>query len=161
MFGPNVLHLAGRNILLCDTGDHALTDEATGLFEDSGANLVRVPLARHDELMQYVLGLSHLTGMVFAEALVASGMELSELWKVAAPSFVAQARATEVVVRDNQDLYYEIQTENGATPTMLEGMKRALDLYKKAIEEGDRSGFKALMARGRDYFRVSHDTGME
>ncbi len=152
MFGPSVQYLAGRNILLCDTGDAALTDEAALLFKECTANLVRVPLTKHDEFMGYILGLSHLTSLVFADTLTRGGLPYAALKGVGSTTFTTQAGVTEAVVAENQDLYYEIQAENGFTGKVLEGMKRSLDEYAGAIGAKDRAAFKALMERSRKYF---------
>lgn len=152
LFGPDVRYLAGRNILFCDAGEGAACDEATALFKTSAANLVRIPIARHDELMRHVLGLSHLISLVFADTLVRSGVELRELVQSGSTSFLAQAGVTGAVVRENRDLYYEIQAENVETPSLLEGMRQALEAYASAIAGRDREGFKALMQRSGEYF---------
>jgi len=152
MFGPSAQWLAGRNILVCDAGNEAATNEAHALFQESSANLVRLPLEKHDELMGYVLGLSHLSSLVFASALEKSGIDFSELRKMGSTTFNAQAQLTETVVAENQDLYFEIQNENGHTPDVLRGMKQAVDEYAKVVHAKDRVGFKRLMDNSRKYF---------
>ena len=152
MFGPQAQLLAGRNILLCETGDPSLVEEAAALFRESSASLVRVPLEEHDELMGYILGLSHLTSLAFAATLARSGRAFADLKRSGSTTFAAQAQVTDAVVRENQDLYYEIQADNRATPRVLDLLRRALEDYARAIEGRDREAFKRLMERSRDYF---------
>lgn len=152
MFGPSAQWLAGRNILVCETEDDTLASEATALFQESSANVVRVPLERHDEYMGYLLGLAHLSNLVFGATLEKSGIDLPTLRKIESTTFQSQAQVTEPVVNENQELYFEIQAENEFTPAVCQGMKAALDVYSKLIEKKDRSGFKSLMEKSRAYF---------
>jgi len=153
MFGPSAEWLAGRNILICETGDEAATKEAWQLFQESSATLLKIPLERHDELMGYVLGLSHLTNLVFGTALEKSGLKFEEFKKTGSTTFHAQAQVAEPVLAENPDLYFEIQAENGHTKSVLAGMKAALEEYSSAIQAKDRAGFRRLMENSRKYFR--------
>jgi chorismate mutase / prephenate dehydrogenase len=153
MFGPSAQWLAGRNILICETGEPGPALEAEALFQESSATLVRVPLDRHDEFMGYLLGLSHLSSLVFGATVEKSGIAFETLLKMGSTTFQAQVQVTEPVVAENQDLYYEIQAENEFTPAVCDGMKAALNGYLQSIQSKDRAGFKALMEKSRRYFK--------
>ncbi|MBI5531126.1 MAG: prephenate dehydrogenase/arogenate dehydrogenase family protein [Deltaproteobacteria bacterium] len=152
MFGPSAHYLAGRNILLCDAGDASACDEATLLFKSSAATLMRIPILRHDELMRQVLGLSHLTSLIFADTLTRSGLGLSELMRAGSTSFLAQAAVSGEVVRENRGLYYEIQAENVATPRLLQQLRESIEAYATSIASRDRAAFESLMKRSCEYF---------
>ncbi len=151
MFGPDVDLLAGRNILICDTGDAGLTQRTRALFEGTTANLVTLPIDRHDELMSYVLGLSHLTSLLFADVLAGSGVDFKELANAASTTFNAQLSVVRPVVKENQDLYYEIQAENAFTPELLKALEDRLKGFREALGRRDRAAFRQLMERGRVY----------
>lgn len=155
MFGPGAQLLAGRNIIVCQVDASAAAAAAAAaaraLFTDTTAAVVTMPLAAHDELMSYVLGLSHMTSLAFAEALARSGKAFAELRQVASTTFNAQLDVTVPVTGENHDLYYEIQAENRHTPEVIGAMKAALDAYAQAIKSGDRTAFRELMERGRGY----------
>lgn len=153
MFGPSAQWLAGRNILICETGDESATKEAQQLFQESSANLLRIPLEKHDELMGYVLGLSHMANLVFGSALEKSGIAFGDLKKTGSTTFHAQSQVAEPVLAENPDLYFEIQAENGHTVAMLDGMKSALEEYATAIRGKDRAAFRRLMEKSRKYLR--------
>jgi chorismate mutase/prephenate dehydrogenase len=155
MFGPSVDVLAGRNILVCDTGDASLTAETQALFAPSSAVVTTIPLERHDALMSYVLGLSHLTSLVFGETLSASGFPPEVLRQAASTTFLAQVNVTAPVVGENQDLYYEIQAENASTPQLFAELASALERYRAAVRSRDRTGFRALMEKARQFLDTS------
>ena len=153
MFGPNVEVLAGSNIVLCDHGNQATLERLRALFAMTTANLHTVPLATHDRLMSYVLGLSHLSNLVFAEALTRSGESFHELNLVASTTFQSQLRLSLPVVHENEHLYYEIQVENSYTPQLLTLLQQSLAQYGKAIHSRDEALFCNLMTAARDYFK--------
>lgn len=151
MFGPSVDLLAGRNILICHVRDEAVTKETRALFEATTANLVDVPVAKHDELMSYVLGLSHLVNLVFAEVLRSSGLSYGALSRAASTTFNAQLDVVRPVAHENQELYYEIQAENRHTAELVAKFQKGLDAYAQVIAARSRDDFRKLMDAGRTY----------
>jgi chorismate mutase/prephenate dehydrogenase len=152
MFGPSVELLSGRNILICDAGQSEAADEVERLFKDCTAKLVRIPLAQHDRQMAYILGVSHLTRLVFAETCADGGIPFEDLAGIGSTTFNAQVKVSEAVLKENPDLYYEIQAENRFSSRLVANMENAIARYARAVRNSDRAGFKALMERGRRYF---------
>ncbi len=151
MFGPNTRLLAGRNILFCTDEDASLVAEARELFADTTANLHEVPLTEHDRLMSYVLGMSHITNLIFGDAMVKSGISYETLQQVASTSFAAQLAVVRPIVDENQDLYYEIQAENHHTDAVFAALATSTNAYRQCIQQRDRSGFRQLMESSRRY----------
>jgi prephenate dehydrogenase len=60
------------------------------------------------------------------------------------------------VARENQDLYYEIQSLNSHTPAMLQKQMEVFEDYRKAIANCDREAFKSLMGKNRRYFDATY-----
>lgn len=155
MFGPSVQLLAGQNILICDCGAPEATRKARQLFEETTATLIEMPVAEHDEYVGNVLGLSHLSNLLFARALSKSGLAYSELTRVGSTTFNSQKVVSEAVVNENQDLYYEIQAENAVTEKIIERLQSALSQFSVAIQNRERTQFKTLMEESRRYFTDS------
>jgi chorismate mutase / prephenate dehydrogenase len=151
MFGPGVDLLAGRNIVICHVSDKAATQATRALFEGTTAHLVDMPVKRHDELMSYVLGLSHLVNLVFAEVLAESGLPFTEVQNVSSTTFNALLDVAQPVVHENPDLYYEIQAENGHTPELIARLRQGLDAYASSLHAKGRDDFRALMNKSRRY----------
>lgn len=157
MFGPSVELLTGRNIIICHVADSEATRKARALFEGSTARIVEMALGEHDRLMGYVLGLSHLSNLVFAEVLAQSGIPFASLSDVASTTFNAQLEVTRPVTRENQDLYYEIQVGNAFSSELLGHLEAALINYGDAIRGEDRKRFRELMEAGRSYLEGERD----
>lgn len=152
MFGPDVEVLVDRNIMICQVGDAQVTHDVRALFEATTARITEVSLERHDELMSYVLGLSHLSNLVFAAVLTKGGASFADLREAASTTFNAQLGVTIPVTTENPGLYYEIQAENSYSSKMLGLLAASLDTYARAIKNRDVEAFVALMNEAKAYF---------
>lgn len=151
MFGPNVELLAGRNILICDTGDQSLVDEVQGLFRDTSAKIVKIALDDHDQLMAYVLGLSHIANLVFTEVLRNSAFDFDRLLEVGSTTFLSQLNIARAVSGENQQLYYQIQNSNPNSAEVYSKFIGAIDSFAQAVKLGNEQEFCRLMALGSRY----------
>ena len=152
MFGPDAAHLIGRNVLFCDCGNRAALAEAKQLFVGVGAHLVELPLEEHDRHMGYVLGLAHLVNILYGRVLGASGLDYRRLGEVASTTFGKQNATARDVLRENPDLYFEIQQLNANTPVLAGQLHAALDEILGAVAAGDREAFRRIMDAGRSFF---------
>ncbi|MBC8366880.1 prephenate dehydrogenase/arogenate dehydrogenase family protein [bacterium] len=152
MFGPDAEHLIGRNLIFCDCGAESAVPEARLLFEDVGANLVELSLEEHDRQMGYVLGLAHLTSILYAQVLAGSGLDFEQLGRVASTTFGKQNATALDVMRENPDLYFDIQHHNAASPELARRLREGLGEILDAIDGGDRARFHEIMSAGRAYF---------
>jgi chorismate mutase/prephenate dehydrogenase len=159
MFGPDVRMLEGRTIVFCS--DAATDDLAVvrGLFADTSARLVDLDPDEHDRRMGLVLGLTHLTNLMFARAIVHSGISAPELGEVAGVTFGRQISTTREVASENPDLYYEIQALNGVTPDTGAWLERALGEWLGAVADRDPGRFAELMLQARDALEPARGDG--
>jgi len=149
MFGPDVRMLEGRTVAFCDDAPRADLDVLEGLFADTSARLVEMGPAEHDRRMGLVLGLTHLANLVFARALVHSGVGATELAEVAGVTFGRQMATTREVASENPSLYYEIQALNELTPDTGRWLRASLDEWLEAVERPDDGRFAELMVSCR------------
>jgi chorismate mutase/prephenate dehydrogenase len=145
MFGPDIRMLEGRTVAFCNDAPRADLEVVEGLFADTSARLVEMDPAEHDRRMGLVLGLTHLSNLVFARAIVHSGVGSSELAEVAGVTFGRQLETTREVASENPSLYYEIQALNSLTPETGRWLRDAIDEWLAAVEEPDGERFAVLM----------------
>jgi len=155
MFGPNEIGLSGRHILFVDVGDRQATAEARALFAHTAADCVELSLEEHDEVMAWVLGLSHLVNIAFAGALAQSGERVPLLKMISSSTFNAQLKVATQVVSENPHLYYEIQQGNVNTAEVSEQFRQVLDELVAAVAGADEAVFTRLMGAARQ--RLSGD----
>ncbi len=145
MFGPDEIGLSGRHILFVDMGNQEALREARELFAHTAAECVELSLEEHDEVMAWVLGLSHLVNIAFASTLAQSGEAVPLLRKISSSTFNAQLEVATQVVSENPHLYYEIQQGNDKTAGVTDHFRKVLDELARAVAGGDEPAFTRHM----------------
>ena len=145
MFGPNEIGLSGRHILFVDVGNSEALAEARALFAHTAAECVDLSLEEHDEVMAWVLGLSHLVNIAFASALAKSGEAVPLLQQISSSTFNAQLRVAAQVVSENPHLYYEIQRGNARTGEVVAHFRSVFDQLSRAVAENDEASWTEAM----------------
>ncbi len=150
MFGPDAHVLHGCHVLVMDVGDEAAREEAARVFDGTTAEVLRIPLADHDPLMSYVLGLSHALNLAFLRALSRSGEQAPALARISSVTFNRQLGVAAAVAGENPRLYYEIQHANPHGDRALAGLLEAVTRLREAAA-GDEAAFVRIMEEGLEY----------
>ena len=154
MFGPAAASPRGRNVLVCRCGCKDADDEAAKLFSSSGASVSIVGLDMHDEMMAYVLGLSHLCTLLFGATLQRSGKPAKYYSEAEGPTFKRLAAMAKELSRESKRVYHDIQALNPNTRHVIASMEDVLREIKKAALDTDHARFSALMELNREYLEV-------
>jgi len=149
MFGPDEIGLSGRHILFVDVGNAEAMAEARALFAHTAADCVDLSLEEHDEVMAWVLGLSHLVNIAFASALAESGEAVPLLRQISSSTFNAQLKVAGQVVSENPHLYYEIQQGNEMTGQVVDHFRRVLDGLARSVKDEDEATWTRAMETAR------------
>ena len=157
LFGPDEIGLSGRHILFVDVGDPQAVIEARALFSHTAADCVELSLEEHDEVMAWVLGLSHLVNIAFAGALAESGEAVPLLKRISSSTFSAQLNVATQVVNENPHLYYEIQQGNENTAVVSRQFRKVLDELVSSVVEGDEAAFTRVMIAAKQ--RLAPENG--
>ncbi len=152
LFGPSLWPLSSGAILFSDCGNAAAVVEAKRLFTESGAALTDVSLDHHDELMAFLLGLSHMSLLVFARAAADSPFDLDGLRRSAGTTFSRLSLAAAGLLADSPELLRDIQALNPHTPAVHRRLREALDDWQRASEDSDGKSFAVMLQQARDYF---------
>ncbi len=151
MFGPSAPSAKGMNVVICDCGSKRATDEAKEMFGFAGARITRLYLEEHDQMMAYILGLSHVTGLLFGTTLASSGMSFAQLQSVQGPSFARLAALAKDISGESRRVYHDIQALNPRTKEMLDIMESSLGKIKDAAIEKEHDEFIQLMHSVKEY----------
>lgn len=150
MFGPNDIGLSGRHILFVDVGNEEALREARAVFAHTAAECVDLSLDEHDEIMAWVLGLSHILNVAFAGALARSGEAVPLLRQISSSTFDAQLRVAAKVVSENPHLYFEIQKGNARTGEVLANFRTVLDDLQRSVEDNDVAAWTDTMVQANE-----------
>ncbi len=154
MFGPKACSAKGRNVVVCDCGSDDANDRVSQIFSSAGSHVSRTSLERHDELMAYVLGLSHLCSIVFADTIRASRKNMAELRMVQGPSFERMSLMARELSNESKRVYHDIQALNPNTRKVVSSMEQVLRELKKASLDANPAMFAVMMRRDREYLEV-------
>jgi chorismate mutase/prephenate dehydrogenase len=157
MFGPDVRMLCGRTVVFCTESDPDGLALVRGLFESTSAELIELGIAEHDRRMAVVLGLTHLSNLVYARALDLSGVAAAELDRVAGVTFRHQIETTREVASENPELYFEIQALNPVTAETGGWLVQAVEEWMAAVDGGDGAAFTGLMESSRAFLDAGRD----
>ncbi|MBN2344042.1 MAG: prephenate dehydrogenase/arogenate dehydrogenase family protein [Deltaproteobacteria bacterium] len=153
MFGPDTTMLSGRHVIFMNVGNAPAHQEARALFEPTMATCVDMTIDEHDELISYVLGLSHLLNISFFTALKNSGEQAERLRSMSSTSFNAQLKVAQKISLENPYLYYEIQRLNEYRHGPQRALLKSLNQIIAAIETGDEAAFVQIMEQGKAYLQ--------
>lgn len=154
MFGPGASSPRGRNVLICDFGSDDASKETYDLFASWGARTIMIELDEHDRLMTYVLGLSHLTSLLFAESARRSGEKISGLKEVQGPTFERLATVAIEVAGESRRVYHDIEFLNPNTKQLIAVMEDALKELRGASLDPNPKAFGKLMDTDREYMEA-------
>ncbi len=152
MFGPHLWPLSSGAITFSDCGNAVAVLEAKDLFRASGAAFVDVSLDHHDELMAFLLGVSHLSLLMFARTVEDGPFDLAGLRRPAGTTFSRLSVAARGLLEDPPELLRDIQALNPHTSDIHRRMRKALDEWQQATEDSDGTVFARMVEQVRAYF---------
>ncbi len=150
MFGPGKSAYEPLTfVLACRDDAAAESARVEPLLSHPYTNLIAMPFAHHDRLMGWLLGLAHLTGMVFGSALTRSGLDPAELRACASTTYTRQAATALSVLAEDPALYFDIQRLNPHRAEVYDAAHQALDELVGLVAADDAAGFRAALAVAR------------
>ncbi len=111
--------------------------------------LVEVAWPHHDRLMGWLLGLAHLTNLLFGAAIGGSGISAAELHECASTTFLRQAATARSVLGEDPGLYLDIQRLNPYRSEIYRATRESLAHLEGLVEANDRGGWHDAMAAAR------------
>jgi len=151
MFGPGKSYYETLTFVLA--AQHDVLEERKQMeafIRHPYTKLVGVAFPHHDRLMGWLLGLAHLSNLVFGAALTRSGIDPSELHACASATFSRHVTNALLVLNANPDLYLDIQHLNPHRHEVYAATREALDHLETLVEGHEREGFRdALIAARR------------
>jgi chorismate mutase / prephenate dehydrogenase len=150
MFGPGKSYYETLTFVLAAQGDLAEERKQVEAFiRHPYMKLVTVGFAHHDRLMGWLLGLAHLSNILFGAALTRSGVDPGELRACASVTFSRQAANALLVLNENPDLYLDIQHLNPHRHEVYAATREALAQLETLVTERESEGFRQTLEEAR------------
>lgn len=150
MFGPGKSFYEALTFVLAAQGDLATERlQVESFIRHPYTRLVAVTLAHHDRLMGWLLGLAHLSNILFGASLTRCGLDPAELHACASATFSRHTSNALLVLNANPDLYMDIQHLNPHRNEVYAAVREALDHIEALVGDRDREGFRQTLAAAR------------
>ncbi len=150
MFGPGKSPYEPLTfVLACQDEPEEERRRLETLLQHPYTHLITIPFAHHDRLMGWLLGLAHLTGMLFGAALTRSGLDPEELQACASTTFTRQAATAQSVLSEDPALYLDIQRLNPHREEVYRATREALEELVTLVAAGDTETFRSTLAAAR------------
>jgi len=110
VFGPGARSLVNQNFVLTPTNDSedALADKVKEYLEARGASVTLMTPQEHDQMMAFVLGLSHFIAIVSADTLLSCD-RLEQLEAIGGTTYKVLLTLVDGVISADPELYASIQ----------------------------------------------------
>lgn len=153
MFGPGKSPYEPLTfVLACQVEPETERAHVAPLLVHPFTRVVAMPFDRHDRLMGWLLGLAHLSGMLFGAALTRSGLDPAELARCASTTFSRQAATALSVLSEDPGLYLDIQRLNPHRDEVYRATRDALAELERLVATGDADGFRSTLTAARAVF---------
>jgi len=150
MFGPGKSFYEPLTFVVAAQGDLAAEKQwMSDFLAHPYTHLLAVPFPHHDRLMGWLLGLAHLSNLLFGATLTRSGVDPAELHDCASTTFTRQATTALHVLNENPDLYLDIQRLNPHRSEVYGAVRESLAALESLVETHDREGFRQTMDDAR------------
>lgn len=156
MFGPDISHWVKQTVVVCEGRS---PEVAKGLLEQLqvwGCQLVELDAKKHDEAMQIIQVMRHLTTFVYGQFLAKQGHTLEELRSCSSPIYQLELMMVGRLFAQSPELYSDIML---AQFDNVEGLlAQYQDTFAQTLEKlkaGDKDALMTAFAKAKEYFSDS------
>ncbi len=140
LFGPDVISLAGENIVLCPGRGERWFNCLKDLLETRKARVVVTTPRVHDDMMAVVQGLTHINTIAFGLALKELNIDRETQDSFSTPVFRAKKKFMEKIFSDHHGLYVDMIMRNPNKYRIVEAYKQVVAEIERMIAAEDSAG---------------------
>ena len=153
LFGPSTKILSDKIICFCNLGNKYAFEKIRALFEDTAISFFETSVEEHDNIISYVLNLSHLINIIYINILTESGFDYKTLKSMGSTTFLSQMKTSASVITENPKIYFDIQVLNKYKESVLENLRTTTENIMKIIKNNDFKEFEEIMERGKKWVK--------
>ena len=156
MFGPDIEHWVKQTIVVCKgrAGDKA--EQLLNQLAIWGSQLVEMPADKHDEAMQIVQVMRHLTTFVYGQFLAKQPHSLDEIKLCSSPIYQLELMMVGRLFAQSPEVYTDImlaQFDNVAP--LLASYQETYQTTLDKLKEGDKAGLIEAFSQAKLFFSDS------
>ncbi|MBQ4833041.1 bifunctional chorismate mutase/prephenate dehydrogenase [Pseudoalteromonas sp. MMG010] len=156
MFGPDISHWVKQTVVVCEG---RTPEVAAGLLEQLqvwGCQLVELDAKKHDEAMQIIQVMRHLTTFVYGQFLAKQGHTLTELRSCSSPIYQLELMMVGRLFAQSPELYSDIMLAqfDNVEDLLAQYQNTFADTLAK-LKAGDKGALIDAFAEAKAYFSDS------
>jgi chorismate mutase/prephenate dehydrogenase len=156
MFGPDISHWVKQTVVVCDGRQ---TAHYQGLLEQLniwGCQLVNIDAKKHDQAMQIIQVMRHLTTFVYGQFLAKQSHSLKELRSCSSPIYQLELMMVGRLFAQSPELYSDIMlAQYNDVEGLLASYQDTFNSTLSLLQAGDKEALMDAFAQAKQYFSCS------
>lgn len=156
MFGPDISHWVKQTVVVCEGRNHEVARGLLSQLQVWGCQLVELDAKKHDEAMQIIQVMRHLTTFVYGQFLAKQGHTLEELRSCSSPIYQLELMMVGRLFAQSPELYSDIMLAQFDNVEQL--LAQYQDTFATTLDKlraGDKDALIAAFGEAKAYFSDS------
>ncbi|ASM49371.1 chorismate mutase / prephenate dehydrogenase [Pseudoalteromonas espejiana DSM 9414] len=156
MFGPDISHWVKQTVVVCEGRDHSAAQGLLAQLQVWGCQLVELDAKKHDEAMQIIQVMRHLTTFVYGQFLAKQSHTLEELRSCSSPIYQLELMMVGRLFAQSPELYSDIMlAQFDDVENLLAQYQETFAQTLEKLKAGDKGALIDAFADAKAYFSDS------
>lgn len=153
MFGPDISHWVKQTVVVCEGRNYEIAQGLLSQLQVWGCQLVELDAQKHDEAMQIIQVMRHLTTFVYGQFLAKQGHTLEELRSCSSPIYQLELMMVGRLFAQSPELYSDIMLAqfDNVEPLLAQYQDTFASTLAK-LKAGDKAALIDSFADAKAYF---------
>nr|WP_275668403.1 MULTISPECIES: bifunctional chorismate mutase/prephenate dehydrogenase [Pseudoalteromonas] len=153
MFGPDISHWVKQTVVVCEGRDHEVAKGLMAQLQVWGCQVVEMDAKKHDEAMQIIQVMRHLTTFVYGQFLAKQSHTLAELRSCSSPIYQLELMMVGRLFAQSPELYSDIMlAQFDDVESLLANYQDTFAETLEKLKAGDKAALIAAFADAKEYF---------
>jgi len=153
MFGPDISHWVKQTVVVCEGRDHEVAKGLMAQLQVWGCQVVEMDAKKHDEAMQIIQVMRHLTTFVYGQFLAKQSHTLAELRSCSSPIYQLELMMVGRLFAQSPELYSDIMlAQFDDVESLLSNYQDTFAETLEKLKAGDKAALIAAFADAKEYF---------
>lgn len=153
MFGPDISHWVKQTVVVCEGRNHEVAQGLLAQLQVWGCQVVEMDAKKHDEAMQIIQVMRHLTTFVYGQFLAKQSHTLAELRSCSSPIYQLELMMVGRLFAQSPELYSDIMlAQFDDVESLLANYQETFAETLEKLKAGDKTSLIAAFADAKEYF---------
>ncbi|WP_462175250.1 bifunctional chorismate mutase/prephenate dehydrogenase [Pseudoalteromonas gelatinilytica] len=153
MFGPDISHWVKQTVVVCEGRNHEVAQGLLAQLQVWGCQVVEMDAKKHDEAMQIIQVMRHLTTFVYGQFLAKQSHTLAELRSCSSPIYQLELMMVGRLFAQSPELYSDIMlAQFDDVESLLANYQETFAKTLEKLKAGDKASLIAAFADAKEYF---------